>query len=130
MRGLASTSILASTQEPPPSTASFSSTGESCLHGPHQSAQKSITTGVVSDRSSTSVWKVASVTSMTVTAPSMDEVGRSGAAAPPFDGDSVRSGPPLSGGCGEVARSRSPLRSIAPRMTVGIAGVVRGSMVI
>ena len=47
MRGLASTSILASTQEPPPSTASFSSTGESCLHGPHQSAQKSITTGVV-----------------------------------------------------------------------------------
>src|SRR5262249_57960941 len=63
--GLASTSILARTHEPPPSTASFSSTGESCLQGPHHSAQKSITTGVVSERSRTSVWNVASVTSTT-----------------------------------------------------------------
>ena len=68
-RGLASTSTLASTHAPPPSAASFSSTGESCLHGSHHSAQKSMTTGVVSDRSSTSVWKVASVTSITVTPP-------------------------------------------------------------
>ena len=44
-RGLASTSTLASTQEPAPSTASFSSTGDNCLHGPHHSAQKSTTTG-------------------------------------------------------------------------------------
>jgi hypothetical protein len=40
IRGLASTSILASTQEPPASIASFSSTGESCLHGPHQFGPK------------------------------------------------------------------------------------------
>ena len=68
MRGLASTSILASTHAPLPSTASFSSIGESCLHGPHHSAHRSITTGVRNERSSTSVWNVASVTSMTVTA--------------------------------------------------------------
>src|SRR5690606_12875021 len=66
---LLSTSTLASTHEPPPSTASFSSTGESCLHGPHHSAQKSTTTGEVRERSSTSDWKVASVTSITVTPP-------------------------------------------------------------
>ena len=51
--------------------ASFSSTGESCLQGPHHSAQKSITTGVVSDRSRTSDWNVASVTSMIVTPPGL-----------------------------------------------------------
>ena len=58
-------STLASTQAPLPASASRSSTGESCLHGPHQVAHRSTTTGTVIDRSSTSVWKLASVTSMT-----------------------------------------------------------------
>ena len=64
---LLSTSIFASTQEPPPSAASRSSTGESCLHGPHHSAHRSSTTGTWNERSSTSAWKLASVTSTTVT---------------------------------------------------------------
>src|SRR5688572_13451218 len=38
--------------------------GVSCLQGPHQSAQRSTTTGTCLDRSTTSVAKVASVTSM------------------------------------------------------------------
>ena len=36
-------------------SASFSRIGLSCLHGPHQYAQKSMITGVVNDRSATSV---------------------------------------------------------------------------
>ena len=64
-RGFASTSILASTQAPAASLASFSSTGLSCLHGPHQSAHRSTMTGVVRDLSATSVLKVSSVTSNT-----------------------------------------------------------------
>ena len=43
--------------------------GELCLQGSHHSAQKSTTTGVVSERSSTSDWKVASVTSSTAAPP-------------------------------------------------------------
>ena len=65
-RGLASTSTLAEH----PGAAALD--GELLQHraraactGSHHSAQKSMITGVVSDRSSTSVWKVASVTSMT-----------------------------------------------------------------
>src|SRR5690606_1589796 len=65
IRGLASTSTLASTQAPLLSPASFSNTGPSCLHGPHQSAHRSTTTSCRSDLSTTSAWKVASVTSMT-----------------------------------------------------------------
>ena len=64
-RGLASTSTLASTHAPPASLASFSSTGLSCLHGPHHSAHRSTITGVVRDRSATSLLKVSSVTSIT-----------------------------------------------------------------
>ena len=41
----------------------FSSTGVSCRHGPHHSAQKSTTTGTSCERSMTSCSKVASVTS-------------------------------------------------------------------
>ena len=52
-RGLASRSTLASSQRPPSAAASRSSTGLSCLHGPHQSAQKSMTTGTVIDWSTT-----------------------------------------------------------------------------
>jgi hypothetical protein len=64
-RGLASTSIFASTHAPSPSPASFSSTGLSWRHGPHHAAQKSSTTGTCMDRSITSSRKVASVTSIT-----------------------------------------------------------------
>ena len=63
--GLASTSTLASTQAPSASAASFSSTGDSCLHGPHHSAHRSRITGTSRDRSTTSALKVSSVTSMT-----------------------------------------------------------------
>ena len=40
-----------------------SSAGLSALHGPHQPAQKSTTTGSSRERCSTSAWKVASLTS-------------------------------------------------------------------
>ena len=63
--GLASTSTLARTQAPAASVASRSSTGLSCLQGPHHSAHRSMTTGTVRERSSTSVSNVASVTSNT-----------------------------------------------------------------
>src|SRR5918998_3553140 len=49
--------------------ASSSMMGETCLHGPHQSAQKSTTTGLV-DLSTTSE-KVASVTSATAPIPQL-----------------------------------------------------------
>src|SRR4029453_13014278 len=68
-RWLASTSIFASTQRPSPPPASRSRMGESCLHGPHQSAQKSMSTGTRTERFMTSVWKVSSVTAMTYEAP-------------------------------------------------------------
>ena len=111
-RGLASTSTLASTQAPPPSTASFSSTGESCLQGPHHSAQKSTTTGVVSERSSTSDWKVASVTSMTVTPPAHRRASRS--PRRPAAGATTR--PPEPPGWSAAGRSR-PDRSSRWRLT-------------
>ena len=60
-----STSTLASTKAPPYSPASFSSTGPSDLHGPHQVAQKSTSTGVCRDFCRTSVSKLSVVTSMT-----------------------------------------------------------------
>jgi hypothetical protein len=127
MRGLASTSIFASTQLPAPSTASRSSSGESCLHGQHHSAQKSMMTGVVSDRSSTSVWNVASVTSMTAAPPGAPPAGPAGdAGATGFAGATGLAGAAAAGG-GAVARSRSALRSTAPRM---IDGVLRGSIVV
>ena len=64
-RGLASVSTVASTQAPSASSASRSRIGDSCLQGPHQVAQKSMTTGTAKDRSTTSLWKVASVTTVT-----------------------------------------------------------------
>jgi hypothetical protein len=112
-RWLASTSTLASTQAPLPSMASFSRIGESCLHGSHHSAQKSMTTGVRSERSSTSLWKVASVTSMIVTPPP----------PPPVAGSVGATG---RGGAGAGAGVRSALRSTAPR--VKIEEAVRGSL--
>jgi pimeloyl-ACP methyl ester carboxylesterase len=65
--GFSSVSILASTTSPSCRAATASRIGLSDRHGPHQAAQKSTTTGVVRERSTTSVAKVCSVTSMTAT---------------------------------------------------------------
>ncbi|GLI03266.1 hypothetical protein Pa4123_85440 [Phytohabitans aurantiacus] len=74
-----------------------------------------MTTGVVSDRSRTSDWNVASVTSITAAPP-----GPVGAAA---DGDVGGAGVDGAG-----AGVRNALRSTAPR--VKIDGVVRGSLMV
>jgi hypothetical protein len=58
-----STSTRARTTSPPWRSTARSSTGARVWQGPHQSAQKSTSTGTVFERSSTSAWKVASVTS-------------------------------------------------------------------
>ncbi|BCB87399.1 hypothetical protein Psuf_047120 [Phytohabitans suffuscus] len=78
-----------------------------------------MTTGVVSDRSSTSLWKVASVTSITVAPPPPPAPGGP-PGAPGAAGASVR--------LGAGAGVRSALRSTAPR--VKIDGVVRGSLMV
>ena len=57
-RGLASVSTLASATLPSRLVTAFSSTGVSWRQGPHQSAQKSTTTGSSRERSTTSRWKV------------------------------------------------------------------------
>src|SRR3954454_19810788 len=99
---LGSTSIFARIHEPAASAARRSSTGESCLQGPHHSAQKSMSTGTWLERSITSAWKVASVTSMTY------------GDAPASPGAAAAGGT----GCGFAFR---PERSTAPgsRMSVG-----------
>jgi pimeloyl-ACP methyl ester carboxylesterase len=60
IRWLASVSSLASAILPSRSETSFSSTGVSWRHGPHQAAQKSTSTGSSRERSITSCSKVAS----------------------------------------------------------------------
>src|SRR5918992_5596917 len=65
--GLVLVSILTKVTLSPWALASSSMIGATCLHGPHQSAQKSTTTGL-SDFSTTSE-KVASVTSATAPIP-------------------------------------------------------------
>ena len=52
-RWLASTSTFASSTFPARAAAARSSAGVSCLQGPHHSAQKSTTTGISLERSST-----------------------------------------------------------------------------
>src|SRR5215468_11386592 len=47
----------------------FSRIGPSCLHGPHQGAQKSTITGASKEPSTTSVMKLAVVTSFTAAGP-------------------------------------------------------------
>src|SRR5207248_10732876 len=87
-RGFASLSTVASTQAPSASPASFSSSGDSCLQGPHHSAQKSMTTGTANDLSTTSAWKVASVTTVTgggvTTSPAAAALAASAIAASAF----------------------------------------------
>ncbi len=60
-----STSTLASTNAPLYSPASFSRIGPRVLHGPHQVAQKSTSTGTSSDLRRTSASKVSVVASNT-----------------------------------------------------------------
>ena len=94
--GLASTSTFASTRRPPSSVTTLSRMGLSCLHGPHHSAHRSMTTGTVRESSST-CGNVSSVTSIT-------SDGRPPAAA------SARRRPAAAAG-----RLRSADRSTAPR---------------
>ncbi len=61
---LASTSTFASSTLPARLAIAASSAGVSCRHGPHHSAQKSTTTGNSRDRSTTSVTKSDSLTSL------------------------------------------------------------------
>ena len=77
-----STSTLASTTLPPVSSITFSRIGPSVLHGPHHSAQRSTTTGTCLERSTTSVGKVASVTSIDMggNVPAADTLAHLGAA--------------------------------------------------
>src|SRR6516162_11575509 len=63
--GCLSMSILTSFTLPLAARTNFSSTGPSCLHGPHHSAQKSTSTGWRLDSSITSLTKVCVVVSLT-----------------------------------------------------------------
>src|SRR5215471_8438285 len=63
--GCLSISILTSFTLPLAARTTFSSTGPSCLHGPHHSAQKSTSTGWRLDSSITSLTKVCVVVSLT-----------------------------------------------------------------
>ena len=60
--------ILTRVTLPLESATAFSSTGASCLQGPHQGAQKSTRTGWRVDAANTSALKDAVVTSFTLTA--------------------------------------------------------------
>src|SRR3954470_18687780 len=62
--GLSSTLILTSSTAPLVSSTTLSRIGPNVVHGPHHGAHKSTTTGTWSERASTSVSKVASVTSI------------------------------------------------------------------
>ena len=61
--------ILTSLTLPPWARTTFSSAGVSCLHGPHQGAQKSTSTGTAREASITSLAKVAVVASLTMSPP-------------------------------------------------------------
>ena len=63
--GCSSMFILTSLTLPPAALTAFSSTGVSCLHGPHHGAQKSTSTGWRADSAMTSWRKAAVVVSFT-----------------------------------------------------------------
>src|SRR6266851_4001753 len=65
IEGCLSMSILTSLTLPLAALTTFSSTGVSCLHGPHHSAQKSTSTGCRLDSSITSFTKACVVVSLT-----------------------------------------------------------------
>ena len=75
-RGFASTSTFASTTSPSRWAAASSSSGVRLRQGPHQAAQKSTTTGVLAERSRTSLSKSASPTSITVTTCKLPDCAR------------------------------------------------------
>src|SRR5450432_3520851 len=60
--------ILTSLTLPPESATAFSRAGANCLHGPHQGAQKSTSTGWRAEAAMTSCPKEAAVTSFTAEA--------------------------------------------------------------
>src|SRR5215213_8047846 len=62
--GFSSMLTLVSTTWPSVASTTFSMMGPSVRHGPHHGAHRSTTTAASCERSMTSVWKVASVTSM------------------------------------------------------------------
>src|SRR5205085_851512 len=62
--GFSSTLTFTSSTWPPVASMTFSMIGPRVRHGPHHGAHRSITTGTVSDRSSTSASNVASVRSI------------------------------------------------------------------
>ena len=118
-RGLASTSIRASTHAPPASLASFSSTGLSCLHGPHQSAHRSTITGVVLDRSATSSLKVSSVTSITKADAGLPRERRAVASASGLGGP-CRLLPALRGGLSRAKVNGTVHREVPRRLHTSI----------
>src|SRR3954471_9819858 len=63
MAGFSSTLILTSTALPFVSSTTFSMIGLKLRHGPHHGAHRSTITTLCIDRSTTSAWNVASVTS-------------------------------------------------------------------
>ena len=67
IRGFSSTLTLASSTSPLVAAMTCSRMGPRVLHGPHHGAHRSTTTGTVALRAITSVWKLASVTSMAPT---------------------------------------------------------------
>ncbi|GAB3962578.1 hypothetical protein GCM10027615_00920 [Plantactinospora veratri] len=95
------------------------------MQGSHHSAQKSMTTGVLRERSSTSDWNVASVTSITATPPPPPG-GVLGGVPPGVPGPP--GGVAAAAGCAGVCAARSAPRSTAPR--VKIDEVIRGSLMV
>src|SRR5262249_23976453 len=96
IEGCSSIFILTSLTLPFAALTAFSRTGVSCLHGPHQGAQKSTRTGWCLDSSMTSFMKPCVVVSLTTSAAI--------AVAPPFCSIVENLFPP--------ARTRRPIASI------------------
>ncbi len=96
-------SILTSLTLPLAALTTFSSTGASCLQGPHHSAQKSTSTGWRFDSSITSFTKVWVVVSLTAPSAAV-------AACPRFSNIVIPSCPMLRGSC----RPRLKPNSAAP----------------
>src|SRR4051812_1485820 len=118
--GFSSVFTFASRTVPFWSFTTCSSSGASARHGPHHGAQKSTTTGVVADRSTTSVMKVSSVTSTTHFAFAMS-------APDEFLGD-FRDVLALEAGDGEFVRGRLP-RAVAARERAGPVRRAAGDLV-
>ena len=100
--------------------------GDSCLHGSHQSAQKSITTGTVWERSTTSATNVASVTARTGAPCPPDgappAAAPSGPAGPrPGGGGAPGQGAQIDGSTQVERRARGPAGLVAHVFTLAHA---------